>query len=616
MLGLIVSSSMVNKAVVEMLIDCLTKNWMKDDLPKAATIVYLQNGITTVSAVIVAYIADYYLGRFKMIFICTFTYITGLMLFWFLLKDKSSKFVLVYVAALVVALGKSGLDSILKAFLADQLSERENPNIDSAKIESRTNFWWWIASFSGLAIALFCISSLKWPETFKFSAGVMGGSLLLFFCGFKYYHQKPTERPLDVIFKVFRAAISKRDLEYPHDSAQFYWKGRPNEKLLKNHSNQILLLPRVLFFRWLDKAAAKKSNGSQEDQNRCVVEQVTEVKSLLTLIPMCTTFFAYSLVHATGNTFFIEQGSNMDPPFATDKVTLTFFLVLNSFIRFIIPLLFRWKKARHPHVTLLRIGLGMVCSILSCVAAWQVEVQRLKKIRDEIAPGDKRDKIISMSILWLLPQFTLLGLMEGFTHEGLAEFFDNHILSKSMRNYGPLFTECVLGFGNFFSIPCVLLFKSWFKDTENESHLDRYFLALAILSSVFLGFYVYTSISKYAHEEDLLKEVELANASQEEDGGNDQITVEGHPSPSPSVSNTTQADGSGEDKAESRPNKSQFYNLWRKVFTITATTRNLYSGLTNVEMVGMQSPEDLHYPESIEELPLRSPDDEPSSLQE
>uniref|UniRef100_A0A2N9HGV3 Uncharacterized protein n=1 Tax=Fagus sylvatica TaxID=28930 RepID=A0A2N9HGV3_FAGSY len=114
------------------------------------------------------------------------------------------------------------------------------------------------------------------------------------------------------------------------------------------------------------------------------------------------------------------------------------------------------------------------------------------------------------------------------------------------------------------------------KDTENESHLDRYFLALAILSSVFLGFYVYTSISKYAHEEDLLKEVELANASQEEDGGNDQITIEGHPSPSPSVSNTTQADGSGEDKAESRPNKSQFYNLWRKVFTITATTRHLY----------------------------------------
>ena len=560
------------------------------------------------------------------------------MLLWFLLKSKDSKFVLVYAAALVVALGKSGLDSILKAFLADQLSERENSNIDSAKIESRTNFCWWIASFSGLAIALFCISSLQWPETFKFSAGVMGGSLLLFFCGFKYYHQKPTERPLDVIFKVFRAAISKRDLEYPHDSAQFYWKGRPNEKLLKNHSNQILLLPKVLFFRylsfplflsslslsalmdnyidcrWLDKAAAKKSQGSQEDQNRCVVEQVTEVKSLLTLIPMCTTFFAYSLVHATGNTFFIEQGSNMDPPFATDKVTLTFFLVLNSFIRFIIPLLFRWKKARHPHVTLLRIGLGMVCSILSCVAAWQVEVRRLKKIRR--LPPTEPDNTISMSILWLLPQFTLLGLMEGFAHEGLAEFFDNHILSKSMKNYGRLFTECVLGFGNFFSIPCVLLFKSWFKDTVNESHLDRYFLALAILSSVFLGFYMYTSISKYAHEEDLLKEVELANASQEEDGGNDQITIEGHPSPSPSVSNTTQADGSGEDKAESRPIKSQFYNLWRKVFNATATTRHLYSRLKNVEMVGMQSPQDLHYPESIEELPLRSPDDEPSSLQE
>uniref|UniRef100_A0A2N9H941 Uncharacterized protein n=1 Tax=Fagus sylvatica TaxID=28930 RepID=A0A2N9H941_FAGSY len=331
----------------------------------------------------------------------------------------------------------------------------------------------------------------------------MGGSLLLFFCGFKfYYRQKPTERPLDVIFKVFRAAISKRDLEYPHDSAQFYWKGRPNEKLLKNHSNQILLLPKVLFFRWLDKAAIKPRY----------------------------------LIRFAGR-----------------------------------PESWEWLPA--------------ILSLLNKVAIWngpiatvklgRSEVQRLKKIRrHEIAPGDEialGDEIISMSTLWLLPQFTLLGLMEGFAHEGLEEFFDNHILSKSMRNYGPLFTECVLGFGNFFSIPCVLLFKSWFKDTVNESHLDRYFLALAILSSVFLGFYVYTSISKYAHEEDLLKEVELANASQEEDGGNDQITIEGHPSPSPSVSNTTQADGSGEDKAESRPNKSQFYNLWRKVFNATAS---------------------------------------------
>ena len=46
----------------------------------------------------------------------------------------------IYAAIVVIALGKSGLDSLLRDFLEDQLSERENPDIDEDPKISHTNF--------------------------------------------------------------------------------------------------------------------------------------------------------------------------------------------------------------------------------------------------------------------------------------------------------------------------------------------------------------------------------------------------------------------------------------------------------------------------------------------
>ena len=371
----------------------------------------------------------------------------------------------------------------------------------------------------------------------------------------------------------------------------------------------------------------KTSSSPQEEENLCSVEQVTQVKCFLTLIPLWTTFLAYSLVQATGNTFFIEQSSNLKYTFTKKdvRVPLVAFFVLNSFLRFIIPRLFWSEKARSPNVTLVRIGVGMICSILCCIAAWQVEVHRLKEIK-RLNPDDPHG-IISMSILWLLPQFILLGLTEGLVEEGLWEFFIKHV-TKSMWNSGQLLTGCILSFGNFFSIPCVQLVRSWFKGTINDSHLDMYFLTLAILSSVFLCFYVYASIStsKYADIRDLSKEAELApNVSTEggemrdemlpasssarntplnEDLDNYSVQpsplLSSHPHPSHSILNIPQGDGV-EDYTEPLPTRN---HLWTKVFMVMAF--HLYSRLANVEMVGMQSSPDVHYAESMETLPLRS----------
>uniref|UniRef100_A0A7N2MTQ9 Uncharacterized protein n=1 Tax=Quercus lobata TaxID=97700 RepID=A0A7N2MTQ9_QUELO len=63
--------------VVSTLIDYLTDNLKKQylPLPEAVAIINLQDGVTTVLAVVLAYVADSYMGRFKVVLYTTLAYI-------------------------------------------------------------------------------------------------------------------------------------------------------------------------------------------------------------------------------------------------------------------------------------------------------------------------------------------------------------------------------------------------------------------------------------------------------------------------------------------------------------------------------------------------------------
>ena len=87
-----------------------------------------------------------------------------------------------------------------------------------------------------------------------------------------------------------------------------------------------------------------------------------------------------------------------------------------------------------------------------------------------------------------------LGLMEGLGEDRLEIFVNKHI-PKSFSGYGPMFSGCVLGSSYFSSTPLFLLFRSWFGDTLNRGHLERYFLY-----TIFFCIYL-LALSKYAHME-------------------------------------------------------------------------------------------------------------------
>ena len=66
---------MVEFAVLKFLEDYLSYTWTKKHLAKLTAIMNLQDGVSAVSAVIVAHIADSCVGRFNMVLLSTLTYI-------------------------------------------------------------------------------------------------------------------------------------------------------------------------------------------------------------------------------------------------------------------------------------------------------------------------------------------------------------------------------------------------------------------------------------------------------------------------------------------------------------------------------------------------------------
>ncbi|PWA88103.1 proton-dependent oligopeptide transporter family [Artemisia annua] len=116
------------------------------------------------------------------------------------------------------------------------------------------------------------------------------------------------------------------------------------------------------------------------------------------------------------------------------------------------------------------------------------KVHRLNEVRHL----DDQSTATSISFLWLLPQFCVLGCMEGLTNDGLLRFFKSKINDIELEKYGEEYIELVMGFGKLFNIALILICKSqlgWFSDTINDSQLDKYYRILVYVCSVNFVYY-------------------------------------------------------------------------------------------------------------------------------
>lgn len=201
---------------------------------------------------------------------------------------------------------------------------------------------------------------------------------------------------------------------------------------------------------------------------------------MLKMVPMWTTFIVFGLVLSTGHTFFPEQGNQL-------QGSITYLIVIQYVSRGFSSILCNWliskrvPKTKQKGAQIGRIWAGMVLSIICCAVAWRVEVHRLIIINNK-GLLDKTDEVIPMSIFWLAPQFSIVGLMEGLAREGINKFLTDQF--KPMHNYVPAITEFVIGFASFVSAVTVYFNKSLFANTLSRSRLDTYYKMLTIVSSI------------------------------------------------------------------------------------------------------------------------------------
>nr|XP_023919455.1 protein NRT1/ PTR FAMILY 5.5-like [Quercus suber]XP_023919456.1 protein NRT1/ PTR FAMILY 5.5-like [Quercus suber]XP_023919457.1 protein NRT1/ PTR FAMILY 5.5-like [Quercus suber]POF01626.1 protein nrt1/ ptr family 5.5 [Quercus suber] len=253
--------------------------------------------------------------------------------------------------------------------------------------------------------------------------------------------------------------------------------------------------------RCLDKAAIEVQTQNQEqiEQSRWMV---------IRMIPMWMTFIMCGVVISIGNTYFLDQANDMNRKLGKLKVPLLIFkffydLVKEKFHEQYVKVT-KKLMIRERYVPPIGIFVAMLFSILCCITAARVETRRLDMISRHLLLdklNDSNEKI-PMSMFWLLPQFLLLGAVEGMSNFSIDQFFTNQA-PASMSRYSKLFRHGVIGTGTVGSVLSVYVVgkfserggrTNWFQDTLNKSRLDNYYWTLTVLSSINLFLYILVAL--------------------------------------------------------------------------------------------------------------------------
>ncbi|KAL5991544.1 hypothetical protein ACLOJK_012453 [Asimina triloba] len=98
-----------------------------------------------------------------------------------------------------------------------------------------------------------------------------------------------------------------------------------------------------------------------------------------------------------------------------------------------------------------RMRLAVLLSESCCLAASLVETRRL-----HIANKKGYSYESNVSILWLVPQFCLLGAMDGLVEEGMADLFVDQVPVKQLWKCKAAFRDSVKGMASILGAVMIL----------------------------------------------------------------------------------------------------------------------------------------------------------------
>ncbi|XP_058212947.1 protein NRT1/ PTR FAMILY 8.1-like isoform X1 [Rhododendron vialii] len=483
------------------------------------------SGTCSITPLIGAFLADSYLGRYWTIASFSILCVFGMTLLTLSASVKglkpscendvchptSSQTAVCFIALYLIALGTGGITPCVSSFGADQFDETD----ETEKKKKSSYFNWYYMSINvGALIAssvlVWIQMNVGWGWGFGIPAVAMAIAVVFFFSGSRLYRlQKPGGSALTRMFQVLVASLRKSNVKVPEDKSLLY--ETIDEECNIKGSRKLEHTRKLRFF---DKAAVETISdhvkGAANPWRLCAVTQVEELKSVIRLLPIWATGIVFSTVYNQMNTMFILQGNTMDqhmgPRFKIPSACLSLFDTLSVIFwvpvydRLIMPFARKYTGHECGFTQLQRMGIGLVISIFSMVAAGVLEVVRLNFVRRHNYYDVEE---IPMSIFWQVPQYLLIGCAEVFTFIGQLEFFYDQA-PDAMRSLCSALPLTAVALGNYLSTLLVTVVTNvttrngklgWIPDNLNKGHLDYFYWILAILSVI--NFFVYLWISKW-----------------------------------------------------------------------------------------------------------------------
>ncbi|XVE85716.1 hypothetical protein DITRI_Ditri17bG0113200 [Diplodiscus trichospermus] len=409
--GLLFSKGMM-AYVLNNLMTFLTEFW-KLKLKKAAAIVNFQEGLRNMLQIYVALCIDAYLGYRWMLILSSVLYSAGLFLLAFsepqyffmganvcpleevncFKKLKHTPFweglapLIVGGATQVIPLYSLSFDQTKVVNVPEHYEPtRAKVGCSLFKVKVRSfrqlqqrhiRFLCVIYKMLGTITSIYGFIFLdnNWHRRFLISAITIAIGLLWFLCGLPFYGPRQLQpSPLWTMLRTLIAAARKRHLNYQENLHRIHHGDGDNQ-------NQLL----TYHLERLNYAAVKVSpvdDNSTMEETRwrlCTVKEVEETKLLLNIIPMSVTFIAYGMVRSLGNTFFIEQANSM-----RGCIPIVVFRIIQWFsgisVKHGYKMVFekRIKRIKKRYSDGVKIGIGMLASIVCCAMASSVESKRLK----------------------------------------------------------------------------------------------------------------------------------------------------------------------------------------------------------------------------------------------
>ncbi|CAN1824853.1 Protein NRT1/ PTR FAMILY 1.3 [Linum perenne] len=469
---------------------------MKDykmGVAKAANILFLWSAATNFMPLFGAFLSDSFLGRYLTITIGSFFTLLGTILLWLTAMLPQTKppsvcntdcvnptatapqLALLFSALALMSIGAGGIRPCSLAFGADQVDNRANPAKNKRILE--TFFGWYYAS-TALSVLIALTAVVYIQDRFGWRLGFGIPVILMFLSALLFLVASP-----------------------------FYVKHKATMRLATNP--------------W----------------RLCTVDQVEELKAIIKVIPIWSSGIMLS-INTSQTSFPLLQASSMDrhltSAFQIPAASYSMFLVVTIIVwvvlydRAILPLASKLWGRPVKLSTKLRMGLGLVVSSLSMVAAATVENARRKKAIQEA--------VVNMSAMWLVPQYVLLGLAESLNAIGQIEFYYSEF-PKSMSSIASCLFGVGMGVASLLSSVILSVVnkttskdgkQGWINDNINQARYDNYYWVLAIMGAVNVVYFLLCSWAYGACADEMTKVGNGGNVFNEEDEmGNDRHSLEG-----------------------------------------------------------------------------------------